>query len=230
MPKTTDINLLEELTTLRSTYPWIMLIEFEKDFGTFTRCACNNENVSWNGEEWFAYPFKLAALSQTSTGSLSSTNVSFFNTLEISRRLSSSVIGSGLTLYFLNMKYKDNYQVKEDYPLQFSYKVIGASISDYVTLRLGASNYLLTKIPSKKYVRDFCNFLFLGEHCWLKPDTFTSLKEKDTEETLPVECNKSYQTCKKYWEFGLLNQPDVTPKYIGFGGFPTIDRGDISYV
>jgi len=231
MPKTNDTNLLKELTDLRSTYPWIMLVELSStedtiDFGNFSRLCSNTEEISWDGETWNPYPFVVGQVKSTSTGSLPKSSISFFNTTEFTRKVTPQVLGCDATVYFLNIKHKSEF-TQDTYPIQFSFKVVGVTINEAVSFTLGAPNYLITKIPAKKYVRDYCNFTFLGEHCWLTGEAFTALRNADS--SLPTVCNKSYPRCKQFWQSGTINLPEQTPPYIGFGGFPTIDKGDINY-
>jgi len=226
MPKTSNTDLLKELSALKSTYPWIMLVEFDTDLGDYTYMCSNTEEVIWDSETWKPYPFVVGQVKSTSTGQLPKSSLAFFNTTEFNRAVPARVIGEDVTIYFLNLEHKGDFN-RDTYPLQFSFKVLSVSINTAITLSLGAPNYLITKIPAKRYVRDYCNFTFNGEHCWVSDSLLTTLRSADS--SLPTTCDKSYLLCKRYWDSGITNNVPNIPPYIGYGGFPTIDKGDINY-
>jgi hypothetical protein len=106
-----------------------------------------------------------------------------------------------------------------NYPLQFKFTVVDGTIGEKIQLTLGSANYLATSIPAKTYFRDFCQFDFLGEFCWMKDVP-----------NLPADiaCDKTYETCARHKKAYENSLPSIM-RGIRYGGFPALDKGTIRY-
>ena len=232
--------LLEEMNKLRSFHPWVVCLEFtDSDLIAegLQYLVANTEDIEWDSKTWSPFPFKIDRIPSTSTGAFPVTKLSIFNTLEIVKLLEdyNGFVGKSVSIYFLNTlpDVLTNYTTTT-YPYKYNFKVRAASVSQYITLELGSPNYLLSKIPARSYIRDYCSFLYLGEYCWMKD--FEDLMDiPDLDAEIYTECNKNYEECKLYFN-NVCTQIDAgtlsgtKPNCIAFGGYPTIARGDLNYL
>jgi len=248
--------LIEEIHKVRSLYPWVWCIEFKdadiiNDIPQYL--VSNTEMINWDGKDFLVFPFHIDRIPTTSTGQFPSTNLVTFNTYELVQTIErhNGFVGANVVLYILNTKILKQFSNDPsmttdlfnltDYPYKFPFKIKNTTISgSTISFNLGAPNYMLNKIPAKQYVRDFCNFTFKGEHCWMKgiADEVLTADAKLSTSFLSdpkyLDCQKTYQFCKMYWRSATLSEaqdliPYNIPKGIPYGGFPTVAKGDLNY-
>lgn len=225
---TEEKQLLEEMNNLRSVYPWVICLEFVNT-SAIDNFASNTEDVTWDSTTFSAFPFKVDRIPSSSTGTFPTTNISLFNTRSIAKLINDNngFIGEDVSLYFLNLKVLSDF-TKDNYPYKFNFRITGCAINQYIQLQLGTPNYLKTYLPNKTYVREYCSFIFKGEHCWMR--NFEDLFVEDP--ALDTDCDKSYAQCKAYWQSAVDLENDLIntiPIGIPFGGYPTVAKGDLKY-
>ena len=236
-------TLLEEMNNLRSVYPWVICLEF-LNTSAISNLASNTEDVVWDSTTFSAFPFKIDRVPSTSSGTFPTTSISMFNTLSVAKLINDNngFIGEDVSLYFLNMKVTDDF-TKDNYPYRFNFRITGCVIGQYIQFQLGTPNYLKTYLPNKSYIREYCPFVFKGEHCWMRDfsDLFAAYDSLHPDcdsldpaviDCLAIDCDKSYAQCKIYWQNAKDLQPDLTntvPIGIPFGGYPTVAKGDLKY-
>jgi len=103
-----------------------------------------------------------------------------------------------------------------DYPLRFVYTVIKTNVSKQtIDLTLGVPNYFQLPFPARLYRRDWCDFAYKGDLCWMKD--YTVISETDG-------CNHTYANCKAHH----LDQGSPH-RGVRFGGFPNLGKGSYRY-
>jgi phage-related protein len=245
-------DILEELNKLRSIYPWVWCVEFldqEVIDDGFQYLVANTEDLTWDNKVFKVFPFNVDKIPATTTGKFPSTKLQMFNTYKLVQTIErhNGFVGVNLILYFLNAKILEQFNNNEDkytpetYPYKFPFKVRSSSVSgNTILFDLGAPNYLISYLPSRQYVRDFCPFIFKGEFCWMHEiadDIFTADAQLETpllSDSKYQDCQKSYLFCRQYWRSATLSKDaglhthDIPPG-IAFGGFPTVGKGDLKY-
>jgi len=68
MPRTLSSFGIQEKNKLVSSTVWLLMLEIEIPGGGTVRITSNNENVTWRGESWVAFPFVLDEIGEDSKG------------------------------------------------------------------------------------------------------------------------------------------------------------------
>lgn len=228
-------TLIKEKNAISSAAPWLIALYINPGAGTdlagYEYIVADTETLDWldadnNPVTFQMYPFTLSGLSLSASAKLPNVTVNLFNSATIAKIVEENncFLGSDVTVFMLNKNaLKDtsgSFQYNmENYPLQFQFTVTNGTIGQKITLTLGSANYLVNAIPAKQYFRDFCQYDFLGEFCWMKDVP-----------NLPsdIACDKTYETCAKFKKAHEDSLP--TPmKGLRYGGFPALDKGTIRY-
>jgi len=129
------------------------------------RVCYNNEDITWNGNLYQAFPFELGEVSEDSTGSEPSVELKVDNT---TRALQSYVEdysgGNGFTvvLRIVNSKALDisTPELEERFTVNHC-----AVDQQFITFNLGSGYPLNDRRPLEKYLKNNCPFRYKGLRC-----------------------------------------------------------------
>jgi phage-related protein len=128
------------------------------------RICYNNEDETWNGNLYQAFPFDIGETSQDSTGSEPSVDLKVSNVSQALVSIVESYKGGNGSLVKLRVV---NTKAMTDTPeLEEWYKVNKCSVSEkYVTFNLGSGYSLKTRRPLDRYMKNNCRFTYKGLRC-----------------------------------------------------------------
>lgn len=159
-------SLIQNLNTTDGSDPWLVLIELHiEDESEALRIVNNNEDITWSGNEYVAYPFTMSLPQQSNKGDLPSVMLSISN---VTRALQPYVeeyngcVGSMVRIIVVNAGL-----LEEDYSeltTELTIMSCTSSASD-ITFQLGAANPLQKKFPPDQYIASHCRFKFKGALC-----------------------------------------------------------------
>ncbi len=223
-------NLMAEKNTISSSFPWLIAVHIDNAALLavgYDKVIADSTDFTWldstdTSVDFVIFPFTIPNISLEASGKFPSLSIRAFNTAEVVRIVegnASTIIGSPVTIYFLNANaLKDSSDTfvynMETYPLQFSFIINNITIGKYLTFELGGPNYLLRLLPSKRYYRDYCDAQFRGDYCWMK----------DISVANDVRCDKQWESCVAHWKtYGS------GVRGIKFQGFPMLNKGSMVY-
>ncbi len=175
------------------------------------RVVQNNENVTWAGFSWIAFPFELDPITEESKGEvprvvLRVSNVSrvmdaYIQTYDVYCK-TNGVSPVTLNIYILNSgNLSDATPVAE-----YIYDLIQPKLNAiWATFVLGASNPFTQRFPPYRILKNHCRYVFKDANCAYAGGIAT--------------CNKTLARCREI--FGSSD-----PR---FGGFPGVGIGGIRF-
>ena len=190
-----------EKEKLNGESAWIVLLEIQVA-GLDTIYICRNtENITWDSKEWIAFAFELEDIKEDSKGEIPNLTLRVSN---VSLALQSYIeqgnggVGAKVIFRVVLSKHLDAAEAE----LEEEFICNSTSIAEqWVTFNLGCGDPRMKRIPSRRYIKNFCPFKYKGIEC-----ASTSL------ETL---CNKTLSNCRE------------RNNSIRFGGFQSIPQGGI---
>ena len=199
--KTLPSMLILEKNLLSNTSPWFLLLDVEISTGVYLYFVNNIENVTYNGQEYTAFPFQISVDKQTSKGEVPSVQ---FRICNINRVLQTYIedydgfIGNTITMRLVNASH-----LTEDYSvLTVSYEIIVCSAtSEWITFDCGAPNPMRKRFPLYRYIGSHCNFTFKSVEC--------------AYQGVDTECNRTYTACS------------LKKNTVHFGGYKGLVGGNI---
>ena len=178
---------------------FLVLLDLILPEDVHVRVCQNNENVTWGGYEWAAFPFELDAVVSSPRGELPSLNVRISNITRIIEGYMAETSGglnSQVTFRVINSQYMGLTKPE----LEETFDIIASSAdAQWVTLSLGMPNPLLQRFPLNRYFRDNCRWVFKGVGCGYVGAETT--------------CNHTLNDCR------------FRNNELRFGGFPGIPGG-----
>lgn len=165
------------------------------------RVCYNNEDVTWNGHLWQAFPLQIGEVKEDKSGSIPSFEIKIDNTsqaLTYYIEQSNGANNADLYLRIVNTKALDTTTPE----LEERYQVTQLTVTEqWVTLTVGPSYSPHTRRPLNRYLKNGCRFKYKGLQCGCTSSLTT--------------CNHTLTDCR-----ARGNGPR-------FGGFPGIDQGGI---
>lgn len=222
MARALSTTLTEQKNKRHSRDPWLTAIEISVPGGA--ECLVNNnEELVWSGQTYKPYWFEFDTLPGRSTGELPEVGVTVFNTDEMASYVGEN---NGLIGYdvVVNLVYATKvagvWAIRETpsgYPLRFNFEIIDCRPTgrDKIVFVVGTPNYLMRSFPATMYHKDWCDFSYKGDYCWMRD--YTVIGESDT-------CDNTYSNCSAH--FNDQSRPGTG---IGFGGQPNIGKGSYIY-
>jgi len=203
MPLTISTQAIAEKNKLSSSDPWLILLEIARPGEEPLRVVWNTENITWQGVEWIAFPFRLGDVEETKAAEVPAVSLTVY---DIKRYLIPTIdeldggIGAEVIVYIVHSAYLDN-----DTPeLEMAFEIIETHIGHdcSITFKLGAENLLHYRNPPDRYLQGHCRYKeFKGSLCG-----YTGSE---------TECNRTFERCR---ELGNAKN---------FGGFPGV--GPLGY-
>ena len=202
MPLSMSSSGILEKNKLTSDEVWVILLEFYYEGSGYVRIAQNNEDVTWNGETWLAYPaFNLGDIEETKDGEIPQLNLTIY---DVYRKLIPIIddlgggVGGTVTVYIVH---GTSAKISSEAEFEYTLDIVGTSIqgNHTINLKLGGENLYSYRIPQDRYFKDHCRYkMFKGTYCGYSGG-----------ETV---CSRTFVRCKE-----IGNQAR-------FGGFPGVGR------
>ena len=179
--------LIIEKNKLNAASPWLILLEItlvnpadSEDTSVF-RFVRNTENITYDSQEYTAFPFEIEPTKYTSKGEIPTVTLRVSNITRIIQadlETYNGGVGSSVTV---TVVHADN--LSENYAeLEMTFEVVACSTNaQWVVFTLGAPNPLRQRFPLDRYIPTHCCWRFKGVECGYAG-----------EET---ECNHTYTTC-----------------------------------
>lgn len=198
--RTLSTAALIEKNKLATDSAWLILLEVTIG-ATNLKLVANNEDILWNGDTWQAFPFELDTVGETGKGEIPAVIVKVSNvTGEVQRLLEANGGANGVPVVIRVI----NTEVTTTTPeLELSF-VVESSTHDeqWITFRLTGANCLTRRVPRRRYLKDFCPFVYGGIECGVSAATMA---------TYPT-CNRTSANCTERGNFTR------------FGGFPWMPK------
>lgn len=182
---------------------WPVLVEIQIPGQDPVRVCNNNENLTWDGNAWIAFPFELDEMQESGRGEIPSVALRVSNvTQELQYYIEQA--GGGVDfpviLRVVNSKHLDITTPE----LELDFICTSCKYDAYwITFTLGGDAKLTRRIPERRYLKDFCPFQYGGVECGV-----------------PASTKAAYPTCAK-----TLAQCRQRSNSTRFGGEPGIPLG-----
>lgn len=192
-----------EKNKLFSSGVWIILLEIDLgkwNLGTI-RLAKNNEDVTWNGKVWVAFPFLLGVKTETSKGEVSGLQVSISNVNRMMQayiEATNGAIGAEAIVRVVHSNHLDLTRPEIEEHFEITECVCDV---EWITLTLSAPNPFLFQFPRARFIKDWCRWKFKSPEC--------GYTGNDTE------CGHTFSDCV------------AKGNHQRFGGFPSLLPGGI---
>lgn len=191
-----------EKNKLSSDGAWLVLLEVQLPNNVTLRAVRNNEDITWDGHTWVAFPFQLDEIGESSKGELPQVAVRISNvTRSVQQYIEagSGGVGSTVIVRVVHSKHLD----LTDPEIELSFAVTGTtSDANWVTFTLGMEYPAMLRYPQKRVFQDWCHY----------------------KEYKGIECGavSAYTTCNR-----TLKECRERGNSTRFGGFPAIPSGGI---
>lgn len=201
MSETLDTSLVTAKNSISDTGVWISLIEVTiLGSGEIWRVCDNNEDVTWNGETWTAWPIEIDDFEISADNKTVIFGIRVGNMLRTVSRLIRQAGGISGSSVIIRSVHSNNLTVTENI-LSITAKVLDAFDNDdgWISFSCGSENL---------FHRRFGN-IFKANHCrWLERSGFKGIY--CLYEGVEDSCDGRFVTCIQYG-----NQ-------IRYGGFPAL--------
>lgn len=199
-----NLTTIKDLNSLDSKGVILVALEIFLPSGEVIRVVANNENITFKGYEFIAFPFNISEIT-TAKGEIPKFTLNIDNTSramqryileydEYVKRSGSQNVAIEAKAYVLNTLDLNSAILEEFFELSdFS------SNSKFVTFNLGTQSLFNLSYPPRKMYKDFCSFKFKDECCGYKGSDTT--------------CDKSLNDCRQ------------KNNSVRFGGFLGISGG-----
>lgn len=186
--------------------PWLPLLELTLPApdNTVFRIVPNNEDVTFQGNVYTAFPIQVELPKESSKGEIQTISLMVSNVTRVLQgHLEALNGGVGSTV---NMIIVNTAHLTEDYAeLTMEFDVLSAECNaQWVTLKCGTANPLRRRFPGFKYMAGHCNWQFKSAEC-----AYSGL-DTDCERTLSACMAKGNST--------------------RFGGYPGLAPGGLRVV
>ena len=193
-----------EKNKLSSDGAWLVLLEIDiAGLEQPIRLVRNNENISWGGHEWYAFPFDLDEIGENSKGEIPNLAIRVSNITRVIQGVvekSGGGVGSTLTIRVVHSKHLDAVEPE----LQEEFSALSTSCGEqWVSFNLGPAYPVMSRRPVYRYLKNHCQFIYGSAECGVPVDTMQKY----------TKCNKTLPDCRQ------------RGNSIRYGGEPTIPGG-----
>lgn len=192
-----------EKNKLTTTGVWLILLDITLTSGLVLNIVRNNENVTWNGTEYSAFPFEIDAVSDSSKGELPTLQLSLSNVTRIIQAYLEELdgaVGSIVTMHVVN----SSHLTEDSSTLDMSFVVLSVNTTAMkAVFTLGSPSPLRRRFPLTRYLANHCNWQFKSAECSYSGDA--------------TVCNRTYDFC---YTLGNTRR---------FGGFPGIQSNSAKF-
>lgn len=157
--------LINEKNKLYTPNPWLVLLDIVLDDDHKLYFVSNNENITFDGQEYTAFPFNLDPTSQSTEGTIPTVSLQVCNVTQIIQGYLEDLdgaVGAKVTIRVVNANY-----LEADYAdLEMTFSVLASSAdAEWITFTLGAENPLRRRFPVARFIATHCNWEFKGVEC-----------------------------------------------------------------
>lgn len=205
--KTLNAALILAKNTLASAGAWLLLVDVTlPDGATVFHLARNNEDVTFQGQLYNAFPFEFELPGESSKGELSYASLRVSNVTRILMpymQAQGGGVGGSVTLHIVHSEHLADNTAE----LTMNFDVMSAEDDEqWVSWRLGAPSPLRSRYPFYTYRAEYCRWVgnFKGNECGYG----------GSEES----CEGTLAACELYNNVGR------------FGGFPGLGSGSFKIV
>jgi lambda family phage minor tail protein L len=166
---------LLEMHKIAGDTAWIVLVEVTVPAtpATTIRLCNNNEDVTWDGETWTAFPFEIDSVDETGKGEIPSATLRVSNVTQEIQSIIEDVSGGAdmpVTLRVVNSGHLDEASPE----IELDFIVTGCKYDAYwITFTLGGDAKLTRRVPERRHLKDFCPFQYGGIECGVASATMT---------------------------------------------------------
>lgn len=169
---------------LESDGSWLILLKIDNLDIDPIYLVRNTDNVTWNGQEYIAFPFQLDALKDDSSGTIQSVQIkisNITNALVPYLEASKGGVGAEITLYVVNSKLLNEAEPAWD----FKFSVLRTTVdTQWCNFTLGSSVQLKTR-RHRRYLKNSCSNKYGDAVCGVSAGT---------KATYPT-CNRTLTHC-----------------------------------
>lgn len=149
---------------LDDTGAWLILLDVVIG-GDPLRIVYNNENITWNGNLYTAFPFEMDPIDEDAKGELPALKIRVSNVMRALQYYineSDGCIGATVTLRVVHSKHLEltEPEVEEVWAITQV-----ASDDQWVTFTLGADYPVTARRPLWRFLKNFCPFEYKGVEC-----------------------------------------------------------------
>jgi lambda family phage minor tail protein L len=155
-----SVSGMLEKNQLSSDGVWLLLVEVDlpesPDYNGPLRLVRNNEKITWNGEVWTAFNFKLGEITEDNKGRPQSVPLQISNITQDFQAFVeqyNGLTGRTVTLRVVHSQHLDNTspELEEIFTVQ-------STICDsrWITFYLGCEISLQRRFPSRRVLKHFC--------------------------------------------------------------------------
>lgn len=208
MPLSLSSQAITDKNSLASDTVWLLALAITiPGVADPVRVVRNNENITWDGETWVAFPFEIDEIGEESKGEVPQVEIRVSN---VSRAMEAYLQAYDtytkangytpitVTIYVLNSKNLASSTPEVEHLFELKHPKTN---SVWATFVLGASNPFNQRYPQARILKNHCRFIFKGTLCAYAGAETT--------------CNKTLVRCR-----ALSNSER-------FGGFPGVGVGGL---
>ena len=189
-----------EKNALANTGAWIILLEVVIGASTLRFCY-NNEDITWNGQSWIAFPFDIENVGEDSQGEFPAVQVRVGNVTRAVQyyvEQAGGAVGASVTLRIVHSEHLD--QTTPEIEETFA---VTKTVCDplYVSFTLGGAYPITSRRPTRRFLKNFCPFVYKGTEC--------------AATSAAADCDHSLAACK------------ARGNSARFGGEPAIPMGGL---
>ncbi|MDU2063784.1 MAG: hypothetical protein E6713_03000 [Sporomusaceae bacterium] len=191
-----------EKNKLANTKPWLLLVELALTSDLSVYLVMNNENITWNGIEWTAFPMKFEDKTQDMK-SISTFGISVSNTDGVVQSYLEEYDGLAdheVTIRLVHAAHLDNPtpEIEEVFEIQET-----SYTESWVTFTLGANFFLFFRACADRYLKDYCRHKYGKIECGVN-----------------TACLAQYSSCAHVLSECRVRMKASGINNIRFGGFP----------
>ena len=152
---------------LASNDAWLLLVDISIPTvpATTVRLVRNNEDITFEGNVYTAFPFDFAPMKTQKTGEIPTVSFKVSNVtraLQVEVEDYDGLVGQEVTLYIVNSAL-----LSENYTeLTWVFTILTCSVSsEWISFGVGAPNPLRRRFPLNRYLSDHCVWRLGGAEC-----------------------------------------------------------------
>lgn len=165
-----DSDLVGEKNKLHQPSPWIWLLEVSVSDTESARIANYQQNVTWNGDTYYSFPFSIGEIQQSAEGQLPTLNISVANVSREVQEILDANDGLARQKVWLRLVHADHL-ANADAVLEDRFTILQATANvNAVTFQLGRVDLFDLEVPRRRYSRDYCQHVYKGTVCGYQGD------------------------------------------------------------
>jgi len=156
-----------EKNKLASTGAWIVLLEITLPSPStdVIRLARNNEDITWDGENWVGFPFEIDEIGESNKGEIPQVVVRVGNVTRVIQAYLEEA-GGGIGAAIKVMVVHSGHLDLTTPEISLEYEAVASRYdNEWVAWTLGAENSYNRQFPKNRVLRNVCRFTFKDTRC-----------------------------------------------------------------